>query len=262
MPSRDDAAADTVRHEEHLHVHVETVATETVRIEKVVVTEQRTLTIDVRREELRITRTPLTPGESLLPPVAPRTPPPIVMILREEQPVITMKVVPVEKVTVAVTVHLGRHLRGVRTGLSMDASAGAPSSSAPPAVASICAQRGRAPDPEPRAFRCAQRIVARSISVPSRGVRAHVADGERAWVWHGDEVARLDVGREQHGPREARVTPSGLRRAGVPGRGPSRNRYARGQDAHAAAHTTHIVAKGRASSRPSGIAVPHTTHTP
>lgn len=94
MPSRDDAAADTVRHEEHLHVHVETVATETVRIEKVVVTEQRTLTIDVRREELRITRTPLTPGDSLLPPVAPRTPPPVVMILREEQPVITMKVVP------------------------------------------------------------------------------------------------------------------------------------------------------------------------
>lgn len=38
--------------------------------------------------------------------------------------------------------------------------------------------------------------------------------------------------------------------------------YGIAADAHAAAHTTHIVAKGRASSRPSGIAVPHTTHTP
>ena len=35
MPSRDDAAADTVRHEEHLHVHVETVATETVIVQVV-----------------------------------------------------------------------------------------------------------------------------------------------------------------------------------------------------------------------------------
>lgn len=109
MTSPPDGAAGMVRHEERLDVHVETFPTETVRIEKVVVTEQRTVTIDVRREELRITRTPLASGGSPPHPAAPRTPPPIVMILREEQPVITMAIVPVEKVTATVTVHTADH---------------------------------------------------------------------------------------------------------------------------------------------------------
>ncbi|GAA1634756.1 YsnF/AvaK domain-containing protein [Microbacterium flavum] len=109
MTTPPDGAAGMVRHEEHLDVHVETYPTETVRIEKVVVTEQRTLTIDVRREELRITRTPLAPGKSPAHLAAPRTTPPIVMILREEQPVITMAIVPVEKVTVTIAVHTAEH---------------------------------------------------------------------------------------------------------------------------------------------------------
>lgn len=109
MPTPPDGAEGMVRHEENLHVHVEALPTERVRIEKVVVTEQRSVTFDVRREELRITRSPLIPGDPPPLPAAPRTPPPIVMILKEEQPVITMAVVPVEKVTVAVTVHTVDH---------------------------------------------------------------------------------------------------------------------------------------------------------
>ncbi|MGL1437453.1 DUF2382 domain-containing protein, partial [Vibrio parahaemolyticus] len=42
-----------------MHVRIETFPRETVRIEKVIVTDRRTITIDVRREELRITRTPI-----------------------------------------------------------------------------------------------------------------------------------------------------------------------------------------------------------
>lgn len=79
-----------------------------------------------------------------------------------------------------------------------------------------------------------------------------------AFLAEGDHMAAIWE-RYAQGGRRCRHLAG---RAGVLGRGPSRNRYARGQDAHAAAHTTHIVAKGRASSRPSGIAVPHTTHTP
>ena len=87
-----ERAADdpgVLRFEEHLHVRIETFPRETVRIEKVIVTDRRTITIDVRREELRITRTP--------------------MILRQEQPVIALEVVPVEKVTVDVRVDSTDH---------------------------------------------------------------------------------------------------------------------------------------------------------
>lgn len=107
-----ERAADdpgVLRFEEHLHVRIETFPRETVRIEKVIVTDRRTITIDVRREELRITRTPIPADGSPSPAVAPRTPLPIVMILRQEQPVIALEVVPVEKVTVDVRVDSTDH---------------------------------------------------------------------------------------------------------------------------------------------------------
>jgi uncharacterized protein (TIGR02271 family) len=93
---------ELVRHEEHLHLSTETVPVETVRIEKVIVTETRTFTKDVRREELRITRTPAT-GQNSLPPASSNNRAlPIVIVLREEQLTVTTTIVPVERITVNV----------------------------------------------------------------------------------------------------------------------------------------------------------------
>lgn len=111
MKAPTEDTAGMVRHEEHLHVHIETIPREVVHVEKVIVTEQRTLTVEVRREELRITRTPISSNNSpdLLAAPRTRTRPPIVMILREERPVISLAVIPVEKVTVDVRVDTTDH---------------------------------------------------------------------------------------------------------------------------------------------------------
>ena len=103
--------ADVVRHEQHLHVRTETVPVETVRIEKFIVTERRTFTADVRREELRITREHIT-GNTSVPTATPNNRAlPIVIVLHEEQIEITTTVVPVEKITVNVAHLIGeRHL--------------------------------------------------------------------------------------------------------------------------------------------------------
>lgn len=101
--------APVIRREERLHVSTETIPQETVRIEKVIVTEQRTFTADVRREELRITRQPIAGHDPL--PTAQRDQPtvPIVLILREEHLVITTVLVPVEKITVDVADVISEH---------------------------------------------------------------------------------------------------------------------------------------------------------
>lgn len=99
--------AELVRHEEHLHVSTETVPVEAVRIEKVIVTETRTFTADVRREELRITRAPIT-GQNSLPPASSNARTlPIVIVLREEQLTVTTRIVPVERITVNVANVIG-----------------------------------------------------------------------------------------------------------------------------------------------------------
>ncbi|MCJ1688574.1 YsnF/AvaK domain-containing protein [Rathayibacter sp. VKM Ac-2927] len=93
-------AVTVIRHEERLTVSTQRLATERVRIERVIVTEQRTVTVDVRREELRITREPLPEG-SLIPAGASTIETePLVMVLHEEQIAIVKTVVPVERVTV------------------------------------------------------------------------------------------------------------------------------------------------------------------
>ncbi|MER7525171.1 YsnF/AvaK domain-containing protein [Microbacterium oxydans] len=103
IPSDDGTAAVVVRREEILHVATETIALETVRIEKYIVTERRTFTADVRREELRVTRTPVTDPAELRPPVNTDPDRSITMVLHEEQLTITMKAIPVETVTVRVS---------------------------------------------------------------------------------------------------------------------------------------------------------------
>lgn len=106
MTSPDEASTSVLRSEEQLHIRTQTHPTETVRIEKVVVTETRTITVDVRREELRITHTPVVDGDT---PATPdtththtHTHTPIVMVLHEEQLTFIKNVVPVERVTVDV----------------------------------------------------------------------------------------------------------------------------------------------------------------
>lgn len=94
-----DEHVDVVLHEEHLTSGTERHAVERVRLERVVVTEQRTVTVDVRREEIRITREPITDGP--VAPVGAATPDrePIVVILHEERLTIAKTIVPVERIT-------------------------------------------------------------------------------------------------------------------------------------------------------------------
>lgn len=100
--SSPDRGATAIRREEQIRVGTETVLRETVRIEKVIVTEQRTFTVDVRREELRITRTPAPLAAASRPPQTTRNGMPIILVLREEQVIITKTVVPTEQITLNV----------------------------------------------------------------------------------------------------------------------------------------------------------------
>lgn len=98
----DSTPAAVVRHEEILHVATETIALETVRIEKYIVTERRTFIADVRREEIRITRTPVSDSDECRPRVDTDQDAAIVLVLHEEQLAITTTTVPVETVTIRV----------------------------------------------------------------------------------------------------------------------------------------------------------------
>ena len=99
-----DDHAEVVRSEERLHVGTLSVPVERVRVRKVVVTEERTVTVTVRREELRVEREPIAPGD-----VAPETlaatddgPRLVDLVLHEERVVVEREVVPVERVRVVV----------------------------------------------------------------------------------------------------------------------------------------------------------------
>lgn len=94
-----EPAANVILHEERLAVTTQRYATERVTIERVIITEQRTITVDVRHEELRITREALD-DESVSTADTAMTLDPLVVILHEEQIDVTKTVVPVERVTV------------------------------------------------------------------------------------------------------------------------------------------------------------------
>ncbi len=114
------------RSEERLRVGTERVATTRARLVKYVVTEEVQITVPIRREEIRVEEVPLDapdpgPGESLLPaehqPSGDRMPPagyttggydtggyqvadglPDEIVLHTERPVVSVEVVPVERV--------------------------------------------------------------------------------------------------------------------------------------------------------------------
>lgn len=92
---------DVIRSEEELHLSSAWRPVERVRVRKRVVTEERTVTLTLRREELVVEREPVV-GGAAVPGRQPAVQEPVVLTLSEEQAVITTRVVPVERVRVVV----------------------------------------------------------------------------------------------------------------------------------------------------------------
>ncbi|QHC69733.1 YsnF/AvaK domain-containing protein [Rathayibacter sp. VKM Ac-2801] len=99
-----EEAVTVVRSEERLDVTTVWTPTERLRVRKVVVTEERTVTVTLRREELVIEREPLDRGtfDGAEDPPSGATPEPITLVLHAEEPVLTTRVVPVERVHVMI----------------------------------------------------------------------------------------------------------------------------------------------------------------
>jgi uncharacterized protein (TIGR02271 family) len=90
-----------VRSEEQLRVRTETVPSDRVRLKKVVVTEEKTITVTVRREEFQLVREPYESETTDTEPTVPGGAR-LDMTLHEERVVITKEIVPVEHVHVDV----------------------------------------------------------------------------------------------------------------------------------------------------------------
>jgi uncharacterized protein (TIGR02271 family) len=91
------------RSEEQLHVGTEKVQTGRARLRKVVVTEQQTVTIPVSREEVRLVREPIAPGDTVDATIGEAA---AEVVLTEERVVVSKETVPVERVrlgTVTIT---------------------------------------------------------------------------------------------------------------------------------------------------------------
>lgn len=105
-PSPDPAPADgaMTRSEEQLRVSTEQVPATRVRITRYVITEEVRITVPVRREEIRVEEVPLDapetgPGESLVPDDGgARQGLPEEIVLHREEPVVSVRVVPAERV--------------------------------------------------------------------------------------------------------------------------------------------------------------------
>jgi uncharacterized protein (TIGR02271 family) len=100
-----DATASSVLSEQRLLVGTEWVPRERLNVRRRVVTETRQIEVTVRREELLIDRTPLhdepataEAGSS----AAAGSSAPLVVVLREEVPVVGLQVRPYERVTIGV----------------------------------------------------------------------------------------------------------------------------------------------------------------
>ena len=136
MDHREPAEPDrptVVLSEERLVLRTELTPRECVTVRKVVVLEERTIAVTVRREELRVTREWIVDAASAVTPTPPavpahevgdahprvdteniaRVPLPdradLVIVLHEERPQVTMAVVPVERVTIQTGWVEGQH---------------------------------------------------------------------------------------------------------------------------------------------------------
>lgn len=93
------AEASVLLSAERAHLSTVAVPVGRVRLRKVVVSREETITVTVRREELQVVHEDLLPGET---PSAGTTTTPLVFVLHEERPVVGHVVVPVERVHVTV----------------------------------------------------------------------------------------------------------------------------------------------------------------
>jgi len=82
------------RSEERLRVSTRPEPVEKVRLRKYLVTEERQITVPVTREEVRLERVPVTDDEPAEEPAGPAED----LILHAEQPVVSTRTVPVERV--------------------------------------------------------------------------------------------------------------------------------------------------------------------
>ncbi len=94
-PEEDEAGVMTAS-AERLHIETERVPRSRVRLRKVVVTEQRTVTVPLRREEYRIVREPIVDAAPVAGAVLGGEEQEVV--LYEERVVVTTEVVPVERI--------------------------------------------------------------------------------------------------------------------------------------------------------------------
>jgi stress response protein YsnF len=85
-----------IRSEERLVPTTERVPVRRARLQRFVVTEQRTITVDVRHEEVRVVFDDVAPGEPVPVDVTVDATPPV--LLREERLEVVRTVVPVERV--------------------------------------------------------------------------------------------------------------------------------------------------------------------
>lgn len=97
-----DRGDSVVRHEEELRVGKERVETGRVRLRKHVVTEQKTVTVPVQREEVRLESEPLQPGDVAAGRIGEEE---VSVTVSEERPVVDKDVVAKERVGLAKEVH-------------------------------------------------------------------------------------------------------------------------------------------------------------
>ena len=109
LPGHGPAQVDVVRSEEQVRVSTRSYVTGTVRVRKVLVTEERTVTVRVQREELRLEEQPAQDGgaeDQVAPDVGHQlgSGAPLELVLHEQRPVITYETVPVERVRIGTRV--------------------------------------------------------------------------------------------------------------------------------------------------------------
>jgi uncharacterized protein (TIGR02271 family) len=102
----DASAAEVVRSEEQLSVGTVSTPVRRVRFRKVIVSEERTVTVTVRREELRVDEEPISADEAdvLLAGITATetdTEDAFELVLHEEQIEVVTRVVPIERVRVS-----------------------------------------------------------------------------------------------------------------------------------------------------------------